>query len=97
MDEPGAFLDPKHEEQLYVILQKLNAQKNKTLVVVSHDFNRSAVSSRRIIALKSAALAFDGLPADFMRGEVLEEIYGTNFSLVRHPENGCSMSIPSLR
>jgi len=88
LDEPSSFLDPQHEVELYQILQQLHSEQRKTICLVSHDINRSAFVSSRVIALKNGAVCFNGSPDAFMNSDVLEHVYGTPFFLVDHPELG---------
>ena len=94
MDEPGAFLDPQHEAMLYRLLSKLQKEQKKTLVMVSHDCNRSVLTSERIIALKDGRLVFDGASQEFLEENRLASIYGRDFCLVSHPESGTAMMLP---
>ena len=48
MDEPTGNLDPRHAEKLHEIIIGLNKIYGKTLAVVTHDANFSAMMSRKI-------------------------------------------------
>ncbi len=48
MDEPTGNLDPRHAEKLHEIIIGLNKRYGKTLAVVTHDANFSAMMSRKI-------------------------------------------------
>ncbi|RZV39575.1 MAG: ABC transporter ATP-binding protein [Candidatus Acidulodesulfobacterium acidiphilum] len=48
MDEPTGNLDPRHAEKLHEIIIGLNKKYGKTLAIVTHDANFSAMMSRKI-------------------------------------------------
>ncbi len=48
MDEPTGNLDPRHAEKLHEIIIGLNKKYGKTLVIVTHDANFSAMMKRKI-------------------------------------------------
>jgi len=85
LDEPSAFLDPRHEDDLYRLLSRLNKETGVTLLVVTHDINHAAQMSDRILAMKSGSLVFSGVPEDFMVPEVLESLFDKEFLFVSHP------------
>jgi iron complex transport system ATP-binding protein len=39
LDEPTSFLDLKHQVDMYDLLRKMQLEKNKTIVAVTHDVN----------------------------------------------------------
>ncbi len=48
MDEPTGNLDPRHAEKLHEIIIGLNKKYGKTLAIVTHDANFSAMMNRKI-------------------------------------------------
>lgn len=94
LDEPTSFLDPSHENALFTLINRLHIETGKTVVIVSHNLNRTILSSKRIIALKQGRIAFDNTPAAFVNGDTLREIYGTDFYTVDHPHYSVPMVLP---
>lgn len=94
LDEPTAFLDYHHQEEIRELLARTNADASRTTVSVTHDVNRAALESDRIVAMREGRVVFDGLPREIMRPEVLRGIYGSSFLLVAHPETGLPMIVP---
>lgn len=94
LDEPTAFLDYHHQEEIRQVLARARADARRTIVSVTHDVNRAALESDRIVALRNGRVVFDGLPDEIMRHDVLERVYGTPFVLVAHPETGLPMIVP---
>ncbi len=92
MDEPGAFLDPEHEEALFSLLSDLKAEKS--IIVVSHDLNRCSVSSDNILALKDGEKFYHGVPSGLVEEQKLIELYNRKFVFVKHPECQSKMILP---
>ena len=52
LDEPCASLDEKSSNELYEILERLNKEKNITIIMVIHDLNKAKKIANMIINLK---------------------------------------------
>ena len=82
MDEPTTFLDPKHQVDIYHTLKKLNEIDGITILLVTHDFNMGALFGKRMLALNSGKLLYDGTVQKFMKGDQLEKIFGIPFEII---------------
>ncbi len=94
LDEPTTFLDYRHQAEIRDLLAEVNRSSQVTVVAVTHDVNRAAIDSHRIVALSAGTVVFDGTPLEIMRPEVLQRIYGTPFLLVGHPEGDVPIIAP---
>ena len=94
LDEPTTFLDYHHQEEIRRLLAQTGADDNLTTVSVTHDVNRAALESDRIVALREGRVVFDGRPDEIMKPDVLERIYASPFLLVEHPRTGLPMIVP---
>jgi iron complex transport system ATP-binding protein len=94
LDEPAAFLDPKHQAEVQSILHRINRERNATVLAVTHDVNMAALHSHRVIALKAGRTVFDGPASALMDDQVLERIYEKSFLRVAHPHRGIPMVVP---
>jgi len=94
LDEPTTFLDYRHQDEVQGLLARVNRQSGTTIVSVTHDVNRAALESDRIVALREGSVVFCGPPPEIMRAEVLEQIYGASLLLVDHPREGLPMIVP---
>lgn len=92
LDEPTTFLDPRHADEILGLLGELN-RGGTTVVMVTHDINAAAASSR-ILAMVRGRVAFRGDVEDFLDNDVLEPVYGKRFTLVAHPVSGRKMVLP---
>ena len=96
LDEPTTFLDYRHQAEIRELLAKANRSSGVTIVSVTHDVNRAVLDSDRIVALSGGSVVFCGTPAEIMKAEVLEQIYGTSFLLVDHPGANLSVIVPQV-
>lgn len=65
LDEPVNGLDPKIVEQIYKILYKLNKENEKTILMISHDVDRSINYCNRIIEIKNGEIIFNDKPSKY--------------------------------
>ncbi len=94
LDEPAASLDPEHETALYQCFEQLRREKQRAVVIASHDINRSALTSDTIIGLKQGRICFSGPANELMQNTTLEKMYGVEFSIFTHPELASSFAFP---
>ncbi|HLQ78239.1 MAG TPA: ABC transporter ATP-binding protein, partial [Terriglobia bacterium] len=52
LDEPTVYLDLKHQIHFYDIVERLNVEKQMTIVSVTHDVNLAARYARRMMAVR---------------------------------------------
>ncbi len=96
LDEPTSFLDYHHQDDIRALLARANRESGVTVVSVTHDVNRAALESQRIVALRRGSIAFCGTPAEIMNPDTLKEIYGSSFVLVDHPSVGLPIIAPNV-
>ena len=94
LDEPTTFLDYRHQVEIRDVLARANAESGVTIVAVTHDVNRAALDSDRIVAVRDGAVAFCGAPVELMAPEVLERIFHTPLLLVSHPQADLPVIVP---
>ena len=96
LDEPTTFLDYRHQAEIRDVLARANRASGTTVLCVTHDLNRAALDSDRILALCGGAVVFCGRPEEIMKAEVLQSIYHTPFFLVHHAPMRLAMIVPEL-
>ena len=87
LDEPTTYLDMSYQLEVLEVLEKLNKEKNITVVIVLHELNNACRFADNIIGLKKGKIICQGKPMDVINKENLKEIYGIDASL-RASENG---------
>ncbi len=97
LDEPTTFLDPRHESEIYSILQRLNRELGLTIISVTHDINSAVLQSHKIVILKDGRVIFSDEASKIMRNEILEPAYNKTFNFIQHPITGQTIIAPEVR
>lgn len=79
LDEPTVGLDPKTKEELLLFLEKLNTEKNKTIILITHDMNVVGRFCKRVIVMKKGQVVFDGPKNELFLREDLKETYNLDY------------------
>ena len=85
LDEPSAFLDLKHQVQVFELLRRLNRERSLTIVAALHDLNLAALFFPRLIVLRNGQIYRDGSPTEVLTEETIEEVYGIRVRIDRDP------------
>jgi iron complex transport system ATP-binding protein len=78
LDEPGAFLDVRHQLDLYELLQVEVKTKNLTCVVVMHDLNIASQFADQIVLMKKGRVIAAGSVEGVMTWKTLKETFDTD-------------------
>ena len=81
LDEPTTYLDMSYQLEVLEVLQKLNKEKNITVVIVLHELNNACRFADNIIGLKKGKIVCQGRPLDVINKENLNTIYGIDANL----------------
>jgi len=95
LDEPATFLDPRHQHEIFAILQRIN-RDGRAVITVTHDINVAVLTASRVVAMKEGRIVYDGMPQDIMNNDVLQPIYGHTFKFTIHPDTGNKIAIPEV-
>lgn len=87
LDEPTTYLDMSYQLEVLEVLQKLNREKNITVVIVLHELNNACRFADNIIGLKKGKIICEGKPIDVINKKSLKEIYGIDAN-IKESENG---------
>ncbi|NEU05295.1 ABC transporter ATP-binding protein [Clostridium senegalense] len=87
LDEPTTYLDMSYQLEVLEVLQKLNQEKNITVVIVLHELNNACRFADNIIGLKKGEIVCKGKPIEVINNSTLKEIYGINAN-IKESENG---------
>ncbi|MFJ8236417.1 ABC transporter ATP-binding protein [Ureibacillus sp. NPDC094379] len=75
LDEPTTYLDMAHQLEVLELLQKLNIEQNRTIVMVLHDLNQAARFADYLIALKDGHIVKAGDCTEVITKDVLKEVF----------------------
>ena len=88
LDEPTSYLDIKHQIATMDLIQNLNKQRRKTILMVLHDLNLAARVADHIAVLSQGRVYQEGTPWEVLTAEVLQNVYEVKAWVVKHPELG---------
>lgn len=81
LDEPTTYLDMSYQLEVLEVLEKLNKEKNITVVIVLHELNNACRFADNIIGFKKGKVICEGKPLDVITKENLKKIYGIEANL----------------
>ncbi|MBV7503650.1 ABC transporter ATP-binding protein [Bacillus sp. sid0103] len=93
LDEPTTYLDMAHQLEVLELLQKLNIEQDRTIVMVLHDLNHAARFSDYMIALKEGYIIKAGNCEEVMTHEVLKRVFQIDAQIGRDPRTNKLMCI----
>lgn len=76
MDESFSHLDINHQVDIMNLMIKINQEKGKTIIIVSHNINLTVEYCERIILLDRGKIHADGKPVDVITEANLNAVYG---------------------
>ncbi len=81
LDESAAFLDLRHQMELFEALRRLAAH-GYLIIAVTHDWNLAARWASRLVLLKEGRVAASGTPRELARPELLGDVFGVRLEVV---------------
>ena len=85
LDEPTTYLDVAHQLEIMELVQRLNHEEGRTIVMVLHDINEASLVSDRLIAMRDGRIIGDGAPSNVLTPELMAELYGIACDIYAHP------------
>jgi iron complex transport system ATP-binding protein len=85
LDEPSAFLDLKHQVQVFELMRRLNREHGLTIVAALHDLNLAALFFPRVVMLRDGKVYRDGSPKEVLTEKTIEEVYGVRVRVEPDP------------
>ena len=93
LDEPTTYLDMAHQLEVLELLQQLNTNQQRTIVMVSHDLNHAARFADYVIAMRDGHIVKRGSAQEVITHEVLKEVYHIDAEIGTDPRTGKPMCI----
>jgi iron complex transport system ATP-binding protein len=93
LDEPTASLDIRHEMAILELL-RASADRGLTVLLITHGLDAAAQFADRILLLSHGRVAARGTPAEVLREDILQEVYGWPVSVRPDPETGAPRVTP---
>lgn len=94
LDEPTTFLDMAHQLEVLQLLERLNREEGRTVVMVVHDLNHASRYAQHMVAIAQGEIAVAGTPAEVMTPENLRRVFAIEADIVTDPRSGVPLCIP---
>ncbi len=94
LDEPTTFLDMAHQLEVLKLLQKLNEEEHRTVIMVVHDLNHATRYAHHMVAIKRGSVVAEGTPQQVMTKDVLRKVFGIEADIITDPRIGVPLCIP---
>jgi len=78
LDEPTSFLDLGHQVAIYDLLKKMQIEKHKTIIAVTHDINLAAQYCDQVLLLASGHRSLTGRCEDVLSAANLERVFAVS-------------------
>lgn len=94
LDEPTTYLDMAHQLEVLKLLEHLNEEEKRTIVMVVHDLNHATRFAQHMVAIKTGRVVCEGSPSEVMTSEVLREVFGIEADIIPDPRSGVPLCLP---
>lgn len=85
LDEPTTYLDLAHQLEILQLLDELNKNEKRTIVMVIHELNNASRFADHMIGIKKGKIVCEGEAYDVMTKENLKEIFNIDAEIVEDP------------
>ena len=94
LDEPTTLLDLAHQVDVLDLLDRLVAERGRTVVMVLHDINQACRYADHLVAVRDGRVHAAGAPADVVDGAFIHDVFGLEASVVEDPVTGTPLCLP---
>jgi iron complex transport system ATP-binding protein len=94
LDEPTAALDLSYQFEIGTLLRRLNAERQTTMVVCTHDLNLAAAMCSRIVLLKNGRVLAHGATTDTLTAANIRALYQMEADVQYHARAGRLTVVP---
>ncbi|PRO67069.1 ABC transporter ATP-binding protein [Alkalicoccus urumqiensis] len=88
LDEPTTYLDMAHQMEVLELLERLNREHGRTIVMVLHDLNHASRFSDYIIAMRQGSICYQDCPECVISQEALREVFQIEALVTEDPWTG---------
>jgi iron complex transport system ATP-binding protein len=94
LDEPTTWLDLAHQVEVLDLLERLNEQEGRTIVLVIHDLNLAARYAHHMVAMRAGRIGVMGPPADVVTEQTVRDVFGLPCRVIADPVSGTPLVLP---
>jgi iron complex transport system ATP-binding protein len=93
LDEPTTYLDLSHQIEVLQLLERLNQEERRTIVMVVHDLNHATRHAHHVVALRAGRVAAAGRPAEVVTPQLLRSVFGVEGAVIPDPRTGVPLCV----
>jgi iron complex transport system ATP-binding protein len=94
LDEPTTFLDLAYQIEVLDLLQELNIERQKTIVMVLHDLNHACRYADYLVAVCGGKIAAQGDPSDVLTETIVQDVFGIECRIIPDPVTHTPLVVP---
>ena len=94
LDEPTTYLDLAHAVDVLDLVDQLQADMGRTIVMVLHDLNLAVRYSDHLIVMKEGQIVASGVPSELVNSELLRDVFGLEAHVMSDPVSGRPLIVP---
>ena len=94
LDEPTTFLDLAHQVDVLDLVELLNTEAGRTVVMVLHDLNMAARYAQRLIAMRAGQIIAQGSPREVLTEPLLRDVFELDARVLTDPIAGTPLIVP---
>lgn len=83
LDEPAAGIDVSGQDTIYTLLEKIQADRELTMVMISHELDVVMQYADQVLCLNQQLLCA-GVPREVLSKDVIDKMYGANTRHYHH-------------
>lgn len=88
LDEPSSHLDIAYQAEIYGILEGLQRDRGKAVLVAEHNINLASAYAGRLIFLKDGAVTASGTPRETVTAANIRAIFGADVDIRENLRTG---------
>jgi iron complex transport system ATP-binding protein len=97
LDEPTASLDLGYQLEIATLLQRLNRERQTTMIVSTHDLNLAAALCSSLVLIRAGRVIAEGRTAAVLTREHVKALYDVDADVAFHPRAGHLTVVPIAR
>lgn len=94
LDEPTTYLDMAHQLEVLKLLERLNIDEGRTIIMVVHDLNHAAQYAHHVVAIKDGHIFIEGAPKEVITCDMLHNVFGIEADVINCPRTGAPLCLP---
>ena len=94
LDEPTTYLDLAHQVEILDLLDELNKNEDRTIVMVLHDLNLAFRYADHIVAIRDKEIYAEGKPYEVVTPEMVRNVFGMKCRIINDPVSDTPLCVP---